>query len=195
MFSVTSFLKNFSRMKRRWREELQLLVAIKRSFLSSYKWKKMFEPCRQLRLLPKQILYQSFITFEIIFTKWLWFANSFKCVYDGNVWPPGQRAEIRDRIASESLRKIRTKFYGVAGHVGRVKTVVTNHVKCFQVVYTAAERNTAARTQCSSQHEILIFPLPWLFLGFKMSFSTPRHDQTVWLNFAQDRCNAWCVSS
>jgi len=34
MFSLISFLKNFSRMKR---EELQLTVTIKRSFLSSYK--------------------------------------------------------------------------------------------------------------------------------------------------------------
>ena len=33
------FLKNFSRMKRWWREELQLPVTIKRSFVTSYKWK------------------------------------------------------------------------------------------------------------------------------------------------------------
>ena len=58
-----------------------------------------------------------------------------------------QRAEIRGRIASELLRKIRTKFYGVAGHVGRVKTVVTNHLrKMFRRrIHKAAERNTAAR--------------------------------------------------
>jgi len=107
MLSLISFLKKFSRMKCRWREKSQLPVAIKRSFLSSYKWKKLFEPCRQLRLLSKQSLCQSYITFQIIltqgylraldipvFTKWIWFANSFKCVCDGNVWPPGQRAEI-----------------------------------------------------------------------------------------------------
>jgi len=41
----------------------------------------------------------------------------------------GQRAEIRERIVSESLRKIRTKLYEVAGPVGRVKTVVTNHLR------------------------------------------------------------------
>jgi len=66
--------------------------------------------------------------------------NSLKCVSDGNVWPPGQRVKIREKIASESLQKIRTKFYEVAGHVGRVKTVVTNHlrkmVRCFEVAYT-----------------------------------------------------------
>ena len=63
------------------------------------------------------------------FTKWIWFANSFKCFSYRNVWPPGQRAEIRERIASESLQKILTKFCEVAGHVGRVKTVVKNHIR------------------------------------------------------------------
>jgi len=29
----------------------------------------------------------------------------------------GERAEIRERTASESLRKTRTKFYEVAGYV------------------------------------------------------------------------------
>ena len=43
--------------------------------------------------------------------------NSFKCFYDRNVWPPGQKADIRERIASESLQKILTKFYEVAEHV------------------------------------------------------------------------------
>ena len=147
MFSLISFLKHFSRMKRRWREELQLPVVIKRSFLSKYKWKKMFERYRQLRLLPKQILCQSYFTFLIIFTKWIWFVNSSKCFSDGNIWLAGQRAETRERIASESLQKIRTKFYEVAGHVGRVETIVTNHLrKMFRSrIHKAAERNTAAR--------------------------------------------------
>ena len=39
MFSLIYSLKNVSRMKRRWREELQLLLPIERSLLSSYKWK------------------------------------------------------------------------------------------------------------------------------------------------------------
>jgi len=39
-------------------------------------------------------------------------------------------------MSSESLQKIRTKFYEAAGHVARVKTVVTNHLRCFGVVYT-----------------------------------------------------------
>jgi len=67
--------------------------------------------------------------FKTIFTKWIWFANYFKCFPDGNAWPPGQRAEIRERIASESLQKIRAKFYEVAGHVGRVQTVVMYHLR------------------------------------------------------------------
>jgi len=86
LFSLISFLKNFSRMKRCWREELQLPVTIKRSFLSSYKWNKLFERCRQLRLLPKQILFLTYFMFWIIFTKWIWFVNSFKCVSDRNVY-------------------------------------------------------------------------------------------------------------
>jgi len=64
-----------------------------------------------------------------------------------DVWSPGQRAEMRERIASESLQKIRKKFYEVAGHVGRVKNVVTNHLrKMFPSrIHNAAERNTTAR--------------------------------------------------
>jgi len=38
-------------------------------------------------------------------------------VSDRNFWPPGQRAEIREKIASELLQKISTKLYEVAGHV------------------------------------------------------------------------------
>ena len=70
-----------------------------------------------------------------------------KCVSDGNVWPPGQRAEIDDRNASKSLQKICTKFYEVAGHVGRVKTVVANHShKIFQSrIHKAAECNITPR--------------------------------------------------
>ena len=147
IFSLFSFLKNFFRMKHWWWEELQLPATIKRSFLSGYKWQKLFERYAQLRLFPKQILYQSYFTFQIIFTKWILFFNSFKCVSDGNVWPSGQRAELRERIASESLQKTHTTFYEVAGHVGRVKTVVTNHLrKMFRSrIHKAAECNTTVR--------------------------------------------------
>ena len=100
-----------------------------RQFLRSYKGQKLFEWQLQLRLSPKQIFCQCYFTFQIIFVKWIWFVTSFKCVCDWNVWPPGQRVEIHERIASESLQKIRTKFYEVAGHVGRVRTVVTNHIR------------------------------------------------------------------
>jgi len=46
------------------------------------------------------------------------------------------------------LQKIRTKFYEAAGHMGRVKTVVTNHLrKMFRSrIHKAAERNTPAWT-------------------------------------------------
>ena len=147
MFSLISFLKNFSYMKHWWREELQLPVTIKGTFLSSCKWQKLFERYTQLRLLPKQILCQSYFTFQTIFTNWILFVNSFKCVSEGNFWPPGQKAEIRERIASESLQKIRTKLYQGPGHVGRVKTLVTNHLrKMFRSrINKAAECNTTAR--------------------------------------------------
>jgi len=48
----------------------------------------------------------------------------------------------------EWLRKIRTKFYEVAGHVGRVKTAITNQLgKMFRSrIHKAAERNRAAGT-------------------------------------------------
>ena len=45
MFSLISYLKYFSRMKRWWRKALQLPlpVTIKRNLSSRYKWKKLFE--------------------------------------------------------------------------------------------------------------------------------------------------------
>jgi len=77
------------------------------------------------------------------------------CLFMIEMLPPGQRAEIRERIASESLRKIRTKFCEVAGHVGRVKTVVTNHLrKMFRsCINKATERNTAARINSDKSTE------------------------------------------
>jgi len=41
----------------------------------------------------------------------------FKCFSDRLIWPPEQKTEVRERMAPESLQKIRTKFYKVAGHV------------------------------------------------------------------------------
>jgi len=55
-----------------------------------------------------------------------------------------ERAEIRERIASESLQKIRTKFGGC--RTWKVKTVVTNHLrKMFR------SRTQVSRTQYCSQ--------------------------------------------
>ena len=147
MFSLISLLKKFSRMKHWWREVLQLSVTIKHSFISSYKWQKLFERYTQLRLFPKQIICRSYFTFKIIFTIWICFVNSFKCFSDGNVWPPGQRAELRERITFLIITENRTKFYEVAGHVDRVKTVVTNQLcKMFRgCIHKAVECNTTAR--------------------------------------------------
>jgi len=85
----------------------------------------------------------------MIFTKWIWFANSFKCFSDRNdnvnVWFLGQEAKICEKIFSELLQKIHTKFYEIAlaEHVGGVKTVVTNHLlrKKLYSLHKAAERN------------------------------------------------------
>jgi len=59
----------------------------------------------------------------------------------------GKRAEIRERIVSESSQNIRTNIHEVAGHVGRVKTVVTNRLRKMPPnrIYKAAERETAAK--------------------------------------------------
>ena len=54
--------------------------------------------------------------------------------------------ELKYANVSESLRKIRTKFYGVAGHVGRVKTVVTNLREMFR------SRSLHTRQQNAIQH-------------------------------------------
>jgi len=115
MPSLVSFLKNFSYMKRWWREKLQLPVTIKRSFSS-----KNGKNCSRYIAAsnPSEANYLlRYFMFKIIFSKWIWFANSFNCFSDINVWPPGQSAEMRERIASESLEKTRTKFYNIAGHV------------------------------------------------------------------------------
>jgi len=112
-------------------------------------WQKLFERYRQLRLFPKQIICRSYFTFKIVFTNWICFVNSFKCflmeMFD--LRAPGQRAEIRERIACWIITENRTKFYEVAGHVGRVKTVVTNHLrKMFRsCIHKAVEWNTTTR--------------------------------------------------
>jgi len=51
------------------------------------------------------------------------------CFFDRNIRPTGQRDEVPERISPESLQKILTKFYGVARHVGRLKTEVTNQLR------------------------------------------------------------------
>jgi len=132
---------------RRWREELELPVAIKRSFLSSYKWKKISSDIRSVDSFRSKL-----------FAKVISWFNSFplnkhglrilsSVFSDRNVWPQGQRAEIRERIASKSLQTFRTKFYEIAGHVRRVKTVVTNHLgKMFRSrIHKAAKRNIPYR--------------------------------------------------
>ena len=102
MFSLISFLKNFSRMKPWWREELQLPapVTIKRSFLGSCKWNKLFERYRQLRLLPKHFICQSYFMFQIIFLKWKKMQKYCSKPHP----PPGMTLPRRAWVRHNSLR-------------------------------------------------------------------------------------------
>ena len=70
----------------------------------------------------------------------------FQVFSDRNIWPPGKRAETREKLLLNHYRKS-VQNSEVAGHVGRVKTVLTNHlrIKYFEVIHKAAERNIAAR--------------------------------------------------
>jgi len=73
--------------------------------LSSCKWKILFERYKQPRLLPKQIICQSYFMFQIIFTKWIWLADYFKCVSDRNVWPPGKELKYAKEFLLYHYRK------------------------------------------------------------------------------------------
>ena len=69
--------------------------------------------CEALRskFFSKGFSFKSFSLIEYAF------ANPFKCFFDRNVWPPGQRAEIPERISPESLQEIFTKFNEFAERV------------------------------------------------------------------------------
>jgi len=51
------------------------------------------------------------------------------CFSNRNILSPGKRDEIPEELLLNHYRKSITKFYVVAGHVGRAKTVVTNHLR------------------------------------------------------------------
>jgi len=111
--------------------------------VSSHNWQKLFQRYTQLWLFPKQIICQSYFTFQIVFINWIWFVNSFNCVSDGNVWPPGQRWNTRKNcfwIITENL-------YNVLRLQDMWVTVVMKHLrKMFRTrIHKAAECNTTAR--------------------------------------------------
>jgi len=101
LFSLISFLKNFSFMKRSWREELQLPLTIKHSFLSRIAINGKtcsndigsFDSFRSKFFAKVISCFKSFSQMNMI-------CEFFKCFSHRNVWPLGQRAEIRERIAS-----------------------------------------------------------------------------------------------
>jgi len=103
LFSLISFLKNVSRMKRSWREELQLPVTTKRSFLSRVAINE--KTCSSdignfdsfgSKFFAKVIsCFKSFsLNVCLANTKWIWFAKYFS---RRNVWPPGHRHRWRNR--------------------------------------------------------------------------------------------------
>jgi len=146
MFSLISFLKNFPRMKRWRRKELQLPVIIKRSFLSSYKWKKLFERHRQLRILPKQIFAEIISCFKS-FSLNEYELRILSSVFLIEIFDlRGKELKYRKELLLNHYRNP-CKILGCCRTcVGRVKTVVTNHLrKMFRSrIHKAAERNTAA---------------------------------------------------
>ena len=68
----TKFIfENLSRMKHWRREELELPVTIKCSFVTNNQWKKnLYGRYRQLQLLPKQIRFQSYFIFPFSLNKY-----------------------------------------------------------------------------------------------------------------------------
>ena len=144
----TNFIfEKFSSMKHWWREELQQPVTIKRSFLSSYKWKKCSSDRGRFDSFRSEFFAKVISCFKSLSLDENGLRILSSAFSERNIWPPGQRAEIRERNASKSLQKIRRKFYEVAGHVCRAKTVVTNHLRQMfrSHIHKAAECNTAAR--------------------------------------------------
>jgi len=140
-------MKNVYCMKHCWQEESQLPVTIKRSFSRSYKWKNCSNDIGSFDSFLTKFFAKVISCFKS-FSLNEYDSRILSSVFsDRNVWPPGKRAEKHEIMASESLQKMRSKFYEVAGHLGRVKTVVTKHLrKMFRSsIHKAAERNTAAR--------------------------------------------------
>jgi len=135
-------------MKRRWREELQLPATIKRNFLSTVAINdkncssdiRSFDSFRS-KLFAKVISrFKSFLLNE--YDLWILSSVLLMEIFDLRV-KELKYAKNCFWIISENPYKI---LWG-AGHVGRVKTVVTNHLrKMFHSrIHMAAERNTAAR--------------------------------------------------
>jgi len=133
-------------MKRRWREELQIPVTIKRSLLSSYKWKNCSSDI------------SSFDSFRSkFFVKVISRFKSFSLnEYNLRILPNVFLMEMFDFRVKElrHAKKLLLNHYRksvqnseVAGHAGRVKTIVTNHLrKMFRSrIHKAAEHNTAVR--------------------------------------------------
>ena len=128
MFSLISFLENLSRIKRWWREELQLPVTIKRSFLTSYKWKKFSRDIGSFDSIRSEF-----------FAKVISGLKSFSLNgYDLWIFSSVFLIEIFDLLGKE-LKYAKNCFWIITENpsnfwccrtcVGWVKTVVTNHLR------------------------------------------------------------------
>jgi len=118
IFSLSLFLKNFSRMKRWWREELQLPVTVKRSFLSSYKWKNCSSDIG------------SFVSFRSkFFAKVISYFKSFSS-NENDLRILQTELKYAKKLLLNHYRKsvpIAMKLQDM--RMGRVKTNVTNHLR------------------------------------------------------------------
>jgi len=124
LFSLISFLKNFSRMK--WPEELQLPITINHSFLSSYKWKKCSSDIRSFDSLRKFFakVISCFKSFSLNEYDLLILSSVF-LIEMLDLW--GKSWNTRKNcfwIITENSHEI---LWGCRTCVGRFKTAVTNH--------------------------------------------------------------------
>ena len=145
MFSLISFLKNLSRMKRRWREDLQLPVTIKRSLVAINDKNcssdiGSFDSFRSKFFAKAISRFKSFSLNEYDLLK---LSSAFLMeMFDRQ----GKELKYAKELLVHHYRKS-IQNSEVAGHVGKVKTVVTNYLrKMFRSrINKAGECNTTAR--------------------------------------------------
>ena len=107
-----------------------LLVTIKHSFVTTYKWKKhcsgdigSFDSFRSKFFATVIWCFKSFALNK-------YDLRSLSSVFLIEIFDlRGKKLKYAKELLLNHYRKSTTKFYEVAGHVDRVKTVVTNHLR------------------------------------------------------------------